>query len=245
LATPPNIKWNLDEQDSWLVHVTCRHCGTTWSVCRYCSNCKSKLKTKHAVNNHRFRLHKRVEKVELQDTENCSVTDNDDKLEIGTVPITVDSEDVEHILEDPVVTSLKRKNCDEIADINRKPEGIHLDHELKNLELDHAFLDVILKNTDVYQLNKATATFYAYELKSNGCNYLISQAINSSINEMGVDEIQLHLLISKLVISLTDRQLRSFSDVVHGILTHYVHTNSSDISTSHIPTTKPIWIEFI
>ena len=59
LSSHPDIRWRHDDDEHWLVHITCHSCRCKWSICSICTNIKNVFRNKNSINNHRSRYHKR------------------------------------------------------------------------------------------------------------------------------------------------------------------------------------------
>jgi hypothetical protein len=73
--------WELDPLHSWLIHLTCQECGTTWAACRTCEKARAPITNHKRLMRHRENYHAQV-----NDSSNVCI-DIDD---VGTVPLDVE-----------------------------------------------------------------------------------------------------------------------------------------------------------
>ena len=95
----------------------------------------------------------------------------------------------------------------------------------------------------MHKLNERTAYYYSYDVESNGNKYLVSKAVGKHEKDFGLmndDEVDFQLCISKLVVSLTDKQQRGFASVLSRLTSLYIHkkNNSTYVPICNIPTSK-------
>jgi hypothetical protein len=124
VTADPNISWELDDQESWLLRITCLDCSASWAVCRSCRQLDNRLKTKTAVVNHRFRYHKRTSEnladscVPVIQSPTCSNKRNRSHEDVANPHEDVENLQIDMLCESPAIAekepnATSKVSCDQ------------------------------------------------------------------------------------------------------------------------------------
>lgn len=230
----PNIRWAIDAKDEWLVNIQCNDCGTQWGVCNKCNKIKTIFRDKRFISRHRFLKHK------IGTSE--SPVKQGKKRKQTSVSSVSDHESTEKSIEPSLSKNSKASSTKSNLTYRRRYMQTFEDGLAPKLK-EGMFLDAEGEVLNTHQVNITSANYYGNEANKMGTSNLIGDALNvdrQSTSPLSPTEINIQLLISRLVSSQTERQNRIFAEILNHLKNDLsIHTKSlSNKVMRYIPTTK-------